>query len=312
MNIRNLRYLTKLIIFSLLVGVLPVVAQGIFFYHKSSRAIQDKVNELNMQLLLQNQMRIEDILHSIRSQYTLFASVSAGQYMDEMLSFKEYDKVNDILKKLKSPQYIIPAVHSAYMVNFTKDWVIGNDSMGLFSSMENREQILKILENPAYSFWAYVDSPADTSVHMNISRQFPIGDICLIIKLPINSPIPSGAVVVNISRSAITQIISSKGNEKNIILDQNGRVLFSSDSDMVGTDMSGVPYIKEVMKNSKAVSGFVESNMDVGRMGVIFRKSNYNGWIYLTVYSISEITRESRAIVFESNEYPPHRTVSKY
>lgn len=121
MNMKNLRYLTKLIIFSLLVGILPVVVQGVFFYNRSSKTIQDKVYELNMQLLLQNQMRIEEILKSIHLQYSLFASVSAGQYMDSFLSLKEYDKVNEILKSLRGPQYIISAIHSAYMVNFAKD-----------------------------------------------------------------------------------------------------------------------------------------------------------------------------------------------
>jgi len=295
MNIKSVRYLTKLIIFSLLVGVLPVITQGVFFYHRSSRAIQDKVYELNMQLLVQNQMRIEEILKSIRSQYTLFASVSAGQYMDRPLSFKEYDKVNEILKKLKGPQYIIPAIHSAYMVNFSKDWVIGNDSMGSFSAMRNKEQILKILENPAYSFWTYVDSPANTSVHMNISKQFPIGNICLIIKLPVNSPVPSGAIIVNISRHVIEQIISSKGSERNIIVDENGRVLFSSDASIAGMDMSTLPYIKKIMEADKR-SGFFKANIDDERMGVIFRKSDYNGWIYLTFYSISDITKESRSM----------------
>ncbi len=46
MRFGNSKYWKRLIVFSILLGTLPVIVLGIFFYQKSSDLIQGKVNHV--------------------------------------------------------------------------------------------------------------------------------------------------------------------------------------------------------------------------------------------------------------------------
>ncbi|WP_254611380.1 hypothetical protein [Paenibacillus sp. JMULE4] len=56
------KYFYRLILFTLLLVAAPVVSIGMISYHIASQDIERKVNEGNAQILLQNQMRIEEVL----------------------------------------------------------------------------------------------------------------------------------------------------------------------------------------------------------------------------------------------------------
>lgn len=296
MKAKNGKYFKRLIVLCLLLGIIPVIAQGIFFYKKTSDIIQEKVNELNMQLLHQTQMRVEQVLDNIHSYYMVLANSYADQYIGHSLDFEQYDKVIDIQTKLMGFQYSNSYIRSAYLVNIKEDWIIGNDGFARLSNMVNKELFLDILSNSKNCSWIFIKNPSNTFKHMNVTREFPLDSIFLLIKLPLNSSNPSQAIIVNISTNSISQMISkARDTGETFILDEHNRVVASSHSQAIGQDISMSPYVSKLEKQESPF-GFFQANIDDREIGVSYRISQYNGWKYFTVYSVSDITSDSRAI----------------
>lgn len=296
MEAKNGKYFKKLIILCLLLGIIPVIAQGIFFYKKTSDIIQQKVNELNMQILHQTQMRVEQVLDNIHSYYMVLANAYADQYIGFSLNLEEYDKIIDIQNRLINFQYSNSYIRSAYLVNIKEDWIIGNDGFGVFSDMGNKDLFLDILSDSENCSWIFIKNPSNTFKHMNVTKEFPLDSIFLLIKLPLNSSNPTQAIVVNISSNSLSRMISkTRDTGKTFILDENNKVVASSNSQMIGEDISKLPYVSKI-EEQESLFGFFQSNVDGVEVGVSYRKSQYNNWKYITIYSVSEITSDSRYI----------------
>lgn len=297
MRSKNKKYLIRLIIFSLLLGIIPVVFQGILFYNKLSQIVQEKVNQLNTQFLRQTQEGIENILHSIYSHYIALANSYLIQYMEIDLSFEKYDEIINIQRRLVEFQDLYPWVKSAYTINFNNNWIIGNDGFGYFKEMENQSMIFDLMSEPEYCFWSYIENPSDTSRHMNVTKEFPLDSLILFIKLPINSKNPQQAIVVNLSTEAISEMLRGTDNiGKTLILDERYRVIAASDMQMIGKDLSKQPYISQIENLSGDPEFFELRDENLSFVWITCIKSEYNGWIYLKIYPVSEITRDSRIV----------------
>lgn len=72
MKLRSLSFLSKLLLFSILIGTLPVIVLGTFSYYNSSLTVQEKVNEGNKLLLQQTQMVVEQMLRTVDNSATQF------------------------------------------------------------------------------------------------------------------------------------------------------------------------------------------------------------------------------------------------
>lgn len=72
MKIRSSNYFTRLLMYSLLIGSIPVIIVGIISYYKASSIVQDKVNQSSMATLQQTQLRVEQTLKTIDHSVTQY------------------------------------------------------------------------------------------------------------------------------------------------------------------------------------------------------------------------------------------------
>lgn len=152
----NSKYLKKLLLFTFLIGCLPVIFLGVFSYFKSTDIVQNKVNETKLQVLQQNQMRVEEVLKSIEYYYMVMANSSTvNDYLDKKLNYINYDAVIDIHRRLIGIKAVQLSVKSASFVNFDNDWIISTEGISTLKEELNMKAFEEVIKDSRKSFWIY-------------------------------------------------------------------------------------------------------------------------------------------------------------
>ncbi|BFT70618.1 helix-turn-helix domain-containing protein [Paenibacillus sp. P36] len=277
-------YLFKILLYSILLSTLPVIFLGIFSYSKASGMIQHRVNEDQMSLLEQTQSRIEQELKAVENMAIQYVgSLTVKHALTQGLEPRNFILVDELLHGMYQMKTFEFGIQNVHMVSQEHNWILNNDGLRPFDESDYFNLFTGYASMVKRSFW--------------ISESFDQShSISLVEKLPQNSMNPSGLFVVQIPNYYINKLNSSRnGLGTMMILDENYNVLTHDDPKMIGQDLSSLPYIADI-RGSSQESGFFRTNYEGNEIGVIYRKSSYNNWVYLDVTSIKSITKDSRAI----------------
>lgn len=295
-HLNHFKYRHQLIIFGLALGILPVLFLGTFSYFTSSRIIQKKVNETNLQLLQQTEMRVEEVLKSIQYYYFVLAnSPTVNEYLDKRLTYRDYDPVMEIQQRLMGMQAAQTSVKNALYANFEHDWVISNQGMSSMGERFYLEKLNKIIKDSRNSFWNCSAKDRNIMMPDRTESDNPVDHINLVIKLPLNSNKPQGALIINLQGNEFIKSATQNGRRDEMILfDDHGEVILKDGNSILNEAQSRAVSFELNARPDR--QGFYETRWDHHQVGISFRKSNYNGWTYVSVYNIPDITRDSRAI----------------
>ncbi|MFH5181884.1 hypothetical protein ACHHV8_04190 [Paenibacillus sp. TAB 01] len=203
-------YLLRLLCFSLVLGTIPTVLIGLVSYSIATRDIEAKVNEGNMQLLLQTQMRVEQMLQTLEMSAMQLANSSAVQsVMNSGLTSGDFARVRELtteLAHLRGPAI----VKQAYLVNFGHNWAISLESLKQLSELEQLPEFTAYAAEPANMFWrtdkdggqAAGQQPNDKDL-----QNKPADTVSLVMKLPMQMKTsePKGLLIVQISAAELRE-----------------------------------------------------------------------------------------------------------
>lgn len=283
-------YLLRLLAFSFLLGVLPVVIVGIISSSVATRDLMDKVNEGNMQWLTQTQMRVELMLKSIENSATQFAnSPQVKKAMKASYSLADFEQLRDLSESLYNLQSNDVVITQAYLINLKHNWFINLNSVKPFDEMTNSTEFQEYANEPKSIYWK------NGMVH----SETPVDTITLVHKIPMlpQTDKPQGLVVVHISASDIREaLITDHSSSRNYILDHTG-------ADILATSEVREKYgeINRVIADKLGVEpenkhGLFHTRLGSKEVAVIYRSSGYNGWTYVSVMSISKLISETGKI----------------
>ncbi|MBO2945603.1 helix-turn-helix domain-containing protein [Paenibacillus sp. F411] len=282
-------YLQRLIAFTLLLSMLPVAILGIFSYFKSSSDIQDKVNDGNMLRLKQTQMTVEQVLKTVEHTAVRFAnSPLVNDHIDVSLTPHEFGIVGDLMNELTTLsggqlQYMDPV-----LISVREGWAVSDDGLSPMADKIGYDELNYYLERPGQSFW--ISEAGDPFTGSQA------GDINLVIKIPLNDRNPSGLLLVRTSSGDVNRhIFKSQRSGSIMVLDHQDRVLLSETELAIGDNAARHGFFQDI-QNTGLTSGYTESDVGEERSAISFIESSYNGWTYLSIVSIDDITSESRMI----------------
>ncbi|CQR55924.1 hypothetical protein [Paenibacillus riograndensis] len=101
MHIFKSAFLARLMLFSILLGTIPVIVLGSLSYLKTGSIVQEKVNEGSMQTMTQTQLKVEQILQMIDNSIIQFINsplVKESIHMN--LSTMDYMGIADLTESL--------------------------------------------------------------------------------------------------------------------------------------------------------------------------------------------------------------------
>lgn len=305
------KYLTRLLMYSLLLGALPAILVGVISYYIAAHDIKNKVNEANEQLLAQTQLRVEQTLRSMEMSAMQFAGSSLVKAaMDREVTAEDFKEVRSLMTELFQLQ-TQTIIHQAYLVNLEHNWMINHQALETLWDHPENAEFLSYARNGRDFFWS---SGSTGSISGTPGREEeeapskPADMIRLVQKIPMfpGSGTPKGLLVLQISAADIKSLLTpDNALGTQYILDRSGSAFLSPVEEMRHYEAINLRISSQVSRLSEEgaaglepVTRFFYSEVNGRKAGITYRTSSLNGWTYVSVVSVAEITRESSKIAW--------------
>jgi two-component system response regulator YesN len=297
MKIRLSKYLVRLILLSLFLSAFPVMTIGLFSYNKSSEKITEKVNEGNKQILQQTQMRIEEVLKTIDLSITQFANTPLVYTMlQKNLTPENFEWYNDLAAQIYRLQAFEINVRDVSYVNLVHNWILNNRGNYSLENYKEKNQIVDFAKMNSSSTWlsGLPEGSFSSSSEPNRSDFY---NLYLVKKLPLNTLQPKGLIIVSVNGIELDRfLLKGKILTDLIIMDDKGIPIFYKGDNRLLESASILQVMKTVSHAADKEGVIAEEMKEFGGVAVNYRKSDYNGWTYLSLVKHSEIARESKSI----------------
>ncbi|MFE5323248.1 helix-turn-helix domain-containing protein [Paenibacillus sp. NPDC056579] len=298
---RTHSYFRKLILLTLAVGAFPVLILGWYSYNYSSHTVLDKVNESNAQILRQTQLRVEQTLKTIdysASQLLNTPLVTAA--IGKRLTAADSEMITDVYDSLIGIQTFELGIKDVLLYSLEKDWIISNSGIDEHSQPGMKGLLNEFAAMPQGSRWVSMDLTGQYNTDQEPLTAAGKQTIMIVKKWPINSLHPRGMMAVMLSAKEANHFIDLEdSNGQVIIVDENSRIIAHSDDSWVGKDVSQEHFIRSIADSGEP-TGLLQSAIGDEDMSVSYRKSPYNGWVYIAVLPIHEMTEQAQSIAWTS------------
>lgn len=274
------RYFIKLLAISMLLGAIPVITLGILSYVISSNSIKEKVIRGNDLILAQIHLRTEKELSLVdRMMNQLMYSSVVAQTLNKAVTQYDFQAVWQIQQEISFMQSYELGITDVVLVNLQKNWLISSGRR--------------------FNSFSYYTDPALFSRYTEEGQQlnrYYLSDKSLTVveRLPLNVANPIALLLVDISLSDLDAILAkNKEFGEMFIIDEDRKFVAGTSSDeQLHTALESVMAQTTNLENDKAIT--VQLN---GKPSIIIPyRSSYNDWLYLSVISLDEVSKDSREI----------------
>lgn len=297
-------YWIKLLVFCLLLGAVPTLFIGLFSYITASQDVKDKVQAANMLMLQQTEMQVEQMLHTLEDSVTQFANTALVQEaFHQSLTNEDFVTVRKLTNEMANLRSSAD-IKDAYIIQFEKEWALHFAALRKLQDLPNLDEFEAYASESKGLMWntrAKTQPAAQTELGSDDSMdalEVPEETISLIYKLPLlaGTDKPEGMIVVRVMSDEIRSVLTkSKELGNSYILDASGQMFLSSASEK--KEYAEISHaIREQIRDTSSSSGFFNTKSGGQKLGVSYRVSSYNDWVYVSVTSIAAVTKESQSI----------------
>ncbi|MEK3787199.1 AraC family transcriptional regulator [Paenibacillus sp. FSL K6-1230] len=289
MKLRSLSYLWKLLLFSVVLGTLPVIVLGALSYYNSSLTVQKNVNRGNELLLQQTQMGVEQMLRTIDNSATQFLQSSVVSHaFNKEITNQDFEMVHELYKGIATIQTYELGIKEIYLISLSREWMVSGTGVNEYSSPDFMPQMESFAREQTGSFWI---RDKNSTSHTSESVFF-------VKKYPFNAANPKGIISVALSPDAIARRLSLQDNKLGnaFIMDHEFKLLHQRDDGSApGHNLSAEPSLQPIKEATTSTGQYV-SKQEGESVTVTYRKSSYNGWIYVSVASNEQVNEQNQMI----------------
>jgi len=153
-HFRNVpRYMLLMLAFTVLVGAVPVLALGLYSFYTASGDVERKMQDGNMQVLLQTQMRVEQTMKTLEltaMQYANSPQVTAA--LATPLDVEDFIRVRNLYTGLYNLQ-TLSGVSGGYLVASDQGWVLSFTSVKPLAQFPLLNQLETYAQHANNLFW---------------------------------------------------------------------------------------------------------------------------------------------------------------
>ncbi|WP_342546624.1 helix-turn-helix domain-containing protein [Paenibacillus sp. FSL P2-0089] len=260
----------------LILGVGLVVGFGSYIYISTIDSVVGRFSSSKQSYIEQIKNNLEHKIQTIEYAFNTYSTTSSFQevvtHPITEQDFIAYRNVNSQLNYIAS----MAAEGTEYsLISLVQNWQILNEKLSNLSSEEVRQLREQYIENQEQSlFWMKTDK-----------------GIRFVNTLPVFSTKKQAIALSDISLHTLNATISSGEDAAVYILNKHGELMYESDPGNVLLAPKQFGQLAGTI-NSMEDKGTVQQEIS-GRdsLKLIYAKSSYNNWIYLTVLDQAEITR---------------------
>lgn len=298
------KFFIKLFAFILFLSTLPIIFVGTFSYIKASDAIYKKVMQEKEQSIYQINTNVEQVLKTVDHSLTYFVnSTFLKDILKEPMEAEQFQNYRQLKHELNYLQTFDTGIEDILILSLEQQWLMNNDGLRNLDHLDIEMQFSDYFQSPSNTYWILERKSSLVSENSIEESEFkenlpPCGySIKLVKQLPLITSKKTGLSIVSIPSCYLANILTSgSANENIMILDNQFRVLAHSDISLIGKSYADVPLIEKVKETDFLTTGQITANIDMTNYTITYRKSDYNGWIYLSVVSNKELKKEATAI----------------
>lgn len=292
------RYMLLLLAFSILIGAIPVLALGLFSYYTASGDVEQKMKDSNMQVLLQTQMRVEQVMKTLELTAMQYAnSPQVTTALNGPLDITDFIRVRNLYTGLYNLQ-TLSGISGGYLVGSEHDWVMGFTSVTTLEQSPLKRQLELYAKHSNNLFWDIDPLEEDTPVNGTAAARPPT--IRMVYKLPILpfTQQPKGFLIIEMLKTQFRTLLAVEN-------DKLGQPYMLSPEGIDVLNITGTgdmdykrinDHIAAAVSDSGVTSGFVHDEVEGKEMMFAYRGSAYNGLIYVSAVSLDQLTKQTRKI----------------
>lgn len=295
MNKRPSRYFLQILIFGFIISSLPVIIVGLFSYMKSSETIQRNVNDSKLQQLQQMQLNVEQVMRTVDHSVTYFVNSSfLKSTIEEPLTVTQFQLFNQIKQEVNHLQTFDTGIENIVLLSSNRNWYIDNSGLYRLDQLSTKQELLDYMSLPFDSQW--ITEAADDTILLGPSAsRCPYG-ISLVKKLPLTSSKKNGLAITTIPSCYMSNLLSfDKNSESILVYNEQGELIMQQNEELLHTTEHYTTLFHDITANKESNAQF-DAALGGTDYTVTYRMSNYNGWTYVSVTSLHELSKQSRAI----------------
>jgi two-component system response regulator YesN len=283
-------FFVKILIFSFLIGSFPSSLVGMFSFAKVSNTIESMTVQSKVSLLRQTQKNVEQELGTLDNAVTQFINSSLlTRVFNQRLNSDKYALYDEIVQDLNRLQVNSLTLREIYLLNTTYQWGISTKGLYPLADLPQAEELLKYGDlSPHSSFWLRELKQEKSEGQLD--------QVVLVKQIPINAVKPAGLMILKFSTGDISRLLNQNGAQGvDWIMDEHHVPIppgLPSLFDIGEMTASIYPEINGM----EALSGFFKTGINGGDQLVVFQKSTFLDWVYISVVPMEHVLETSHSI----------------
>lgn len=293
MKERRRSFYFKLLSIIMILSTFPIIIVGLFSYLKSSEMIQLNITKEKEQSVYQIQENFEQILKMVDVSVTNFVtSYQLISTLKEPLVPKQFQLYNQIKKEMAQIQQFDSGMSDLLLISLNQKWGINNRGLKRLDQSLIDEMVDHYFTSPYKSYWL-LENKED--LYLDSAGAMCDYYISLVKLIPLVTTEKDGLAIAYIPVCNFFDILQNANAEITIVLDSNYNVIGHSHSDQIGKSYRSQPFLQEIVSGIEEEGQF-NFTWDDSDYRVIYRKSPYNNWTYVSMVQLTELYKQSRSI----------------
>lgn len=289
----------SLLWFGFAIGVIPVLAFGIFSYVKSSNEIRSHMDKTSIDLLQQLAGNMEQVLKTADTNLNQVVNSTALQdALYQPITSRQFALNNSFRKNLSNLQSGDSPVTDVVLLNYSNNWLINNERLYEFEEFPARDTLLSFNDLPYDSSWslkqtASLGSPSSEVYGCKYT-------IALSKKLPVRSSEKRGLALAYIPSCRLDKWVDLHSDFQDMfIIGPDRHLLFHRNPALTGMSALDTGYItKETLEGLTGQNGQLEVKTGSGNYTLTYLRSDYNGWLYVLMTDLHLMTEQSTRLAW--------------
>ncbi|MGG4147222.1 helix-turn-helix domain-containing protein [Paenibacillus algorifonticola] len=277
------KYMRRLAAFCMVLLTIPILTLGGLSYFKAKGIIEDKVQQGNREVLVQTQLQVEQLLKTIDSSLIQFINRPLiNQVVVKQFEPRDFTLINELSEELYKLQAYDTGIQNISLASLEQEWALDNSGFRYGSGNDKMKPLTNLAAIPELSSWV---TDAKSS-HVQLVKKLPINTL----------KNPTGLMVATIPLYRLDKLTPQETKEAaTVIFDANYRQLTGLEGTaFTSADLDGmVPQLREAADREE---GAITIKTEKGPIGLNYRISPYNGWVYVSFISIEQVTMETSVI----------------
>ncbi|MBO9610089.1 MAG: helix-turn-helix domain-containing protein [Paenibacillaceae bacterium] len=281
----KITFTRKLMVYSMLLGIVPLLLLGLLSSYMAARNVQQEVNDNHRIILKQIEYQVDAFMKGLEVISVQLANdlaiEKALRYGISMQNLEPSLEMVETINKYRSYSSI---AFNVSVINPSYDQAYSNQ-FGLHALKE-------------YPFYEMIRGSVDTSQLKTIQippHTYPNQPELLLIRTIHMNALPSnGMLIMHIDAKQLNELFQSVNlgyKRTMLVIDDQGRIVLSGNQEEIGTRLSSSSDLYRYWKNGgTAASTFT---LDRAEYQLSSQKSAFNNWTYISMTPTGELTRKS-------------------